>query len=94
MSTIDAPLVYAFQTPQGGWRVTGSARFARFGGMGLSGGTSPEEIVAQFPSLSPEQVYGAIAFYLHRQREIDEYLKDQEEEWEKLPPNRRHDWLP
>jgi hypothetical protein len=42
---------------------------------------SPEAIVEEFPTLSPEQVYGAIAFYLHNKSEIDQYLREQLERW-------------
>jgi hypothetical protein len=45
-------------------------------------GISPERIRADFPTLNLEQVYGAIAFYLSRQSEIDEYLLKSEEEYE------------
>ncbi len=38
-------------------------------------GLSPETIARDcFPSLSLEQVYGAIAYYLGHQADIDEYL--------------------
>ena len=43
---------------------------------------SPEAIVANFPTLTLEQVYGAIAFYLSKQSEIDEYLRKSEEAYE------------
>jgi uncharacterized protein (DUF433 family) len=45
-------------------------------------GASPETIKGSFPTLTLEQVYGAIAFYLSRQPEIDEYLRKSEEEYE------------
>lgn len=35
------------------------------------GGESPETIQQNFPSLTLEQVYGAIAFYLGHQTEVD-----------------------
>jgi len=47
-------------------------------------GESPESIVDAFPSLKLEQVYGAIAFYLGHQAEIDDYLEQGEVEFEKL----------
>jgi len=37
-------------------------------------GASPESIVDEFPTLTLEQVYGAIAFYLANRSEIDQYL--------------------
>jgi uncharacterized protein (DUF433 family) len=48
------------------------------------GGQSPEGIVDSFPTLSLEQVYGAITFYLSNRDEIDAYLKQGEEEFEAL----------
>jgi uncharacterized protein (DUF433 family) len=47
-------------------------------------GKSPESIAQDFPLLSLEQVYGAIAFYLGSRELIDAYLKEGEEEFEKL----------
>ncbi len=47
-------------------------------------GASPESIQRSFSSLSLEQVYGAITFYLAHQEEIDQYLLDGEAEFEKL----------
>jgi len=37
-------------------------------------GSSPEAIQEDFPLLTRAQVYGAIAYYLDHQTEIDEYL--------------------
>ena len=47
-------------------------------------GESPEGIVQSFPSLSLEQVYGAIAYYLAHRAEIDEHLKRGEARFEEL----------
>lgn len=40
-------------------------------------GDSPESIRESFPSLSLEQVYGAITFYLANQQTVDAYLKEE-----------------
>ncbi|MEP6717100.1 MAG: DUF433 domain-containing protein [Terriglobia bacterium] len=45
-------------------------------------GLSPEAIQEDFPLLKLAQIYGAIAFYLDHQAEIDKYLKDSESEFE------------
>src|SRR5258708_11394373 len=45
-------------------------------------GHSAETIQQQYPALSLEEVYGAIAFYLSNQGEIREYLKQQDKLWE------------
>jgi uncharacterized protein (DUF433 family) len=47
-------------------------------------GASPESIQRSFPSLTLEQIYGAITFYLSHQEEINQYLLDGEAEHEKL----------
>jgi uncharacterized protein (DUF433 family) len=47
-------------------------------------GRSPEAIAEEFPSLSAEQVYGAIAYYLGHRAEIDGYLQEQSERWRQL----------
>lgn len=53
-------------------------------------GLSPESIQADcFPTLTLEQVYGALAFYLHNVEEIDEYLKQSETEEEVFKENLR-----
>ncbi|MGL6338051.1 MAG: DUF433 domain-containing protein [Waterburya sp.] len=47
-------------------------------------GESPESIAQNFPLLSLEQVYGAIAFYLANRELIDTYLEEDEVEFERL----------
>ncbi len=46
---------------------------------------SPEEIAIGYPTLNLEQIYATITFYLHHQKEIDQYLerwrKYTEESW-------------
>ena len=49
-------------------------------------GESPETIRQNFPSLILEQVYGAIAFYLGHQAEVDANIREGEEELERLVP--------
>lgn len=46
-------------------------------------GRSPEAIHDNFPSLTRAQIYGAIAFYLDHQGEIDRYLEKTEREFER-----------
>lgn len=41
-------------------------------------GSAPESIRDMYPALNLEQVYGAIAYYLAKQSEIDPYLEEQE----------------
>jgi uncharacterized protein (DUF433 family) len=54
-------------------------------------GLSPETIVAEcFPVLTLEQAYGAIAYYLAHQSEIDVYLKEADAEFEVLRQTARN----
>ena len=46
-------------------------------------GQSPEAIQEDFPLLKRSQIYGAIAFYLDHQAEIDKYLVDTKREFER-----------
>jgi uncharacterized protein (DUF433 family) len=41
-------------------------------------GNSPEAIQQSFPSLKLAQIYGAIAFYLDHQAEVQRYLENEE----------------
>ena len=47
-------------------------------------GLSPESIVENFGTLTLEQVYGAITYYLAHQAEIDAHLQRQREKFETL----------
>ena len=49
-------------------------------------GERPETIQQEFPSLSLEQVYGAIAFYLAHQAEVDANILEGEEQVQRLIP--------
>lgn len=50
-------------------------------------GESPEEVTLRYRSLTLEQVYATITYYLHKQELLDEYLeqwrKDTESAWHK-----------
>jgi uncharacterized protein (DUF433 family) len=47
-------------------------------------GSSPESIREDFEGLSLPHVYGAIAFYLDHQAEVDAYLVTRKEHWLEL----------
>lgn len=47
-------------------------------------GLSPESIVDSFDTLTLEEVYGAIAFYLGHRDVIDAYLKKSEAQFDEL----------
>jgi uncharacterized protein (DUF433 family) len=44
-------------------------------------GHSAETIAQQYPALQLEEVYGAIAYYLANQADVDQYLRNQAEVW-------------
>ena len=55
-------------------------------------GYTPEEIAANLPSLSPEQIHATITYYLHNRAEVDAYLarlaawrEQHYREWESSP---------
>ena len=47
-------------------------------------GSSPESIREDFEGLSLPHVYGAIAFYLDNQTDVDAYLAARKEQWLEL----------
>jgi uncharacterized protein (DUF433 family) len=47
-------------------------------------GCSPESIREDFEGLTLAQVYGAIAFYLDHQAQVDAYLAQRMEQWAEL----------
>ena len=52
-------------------------------------GASPESITRSFPVVTLEEVYGALTFYLANKDAVDEYLKREEAEFEKMREERR-----
>lgn len=47
-------------------------------------GASPEAIPGDFEGLTRAKVYGAIAFCLDHQAELDQYLAKRQEKWREL----------
>ncbi len=47
-------------------------------------GESPEGIAESFPALTLEQVLGSLAFYLANREEMDQYLRQGAEDFERL----------
>jgi uncharacterized protein (DUF433 family) len=67
----------------GGYYVTGTRVSLDSVVYAFNRGDSPERILEEFPLLDKlSRVYGAIAFYLDRQAEIDKYLEETEREFE------------
>lgn len=79
-----AAIEYVETLPAGGWRIAGSRVSLASIVHQYWEGKSPEAIVEEFPTLSAERVYGAIAFYLHHRQEVDEFLVQLDAEFEKL----------
>ena len=80
----DTTVCYVAQTPQGGWRIVDSRVSLDSVVHAWLAGRQPEAIADSLPSLSLEQIHGAIAFYLRHREDIDTYLADQDERWEEL----------
>jgi uncharacterized protein (DUF433 family) len=68
----------------GAYRVTGTRVSLDSVVYAFVNGASPESIVDSFPALTLEQVYGAIAYYLAHQAEVDAYLRQGEAEFTAL----------
>ena len=75
---------YVEKTPQGGWRITGTRVSLDSLVHAYWEGRTPEAIAVDFPTISLEQIHGAIAFYLGNRQEIDAYLSTQGTKWEAL----------
>jgi uncharacterized protein (DUF433 family) len=73
---------YVERTPTGGYRIAGSRISLDSVVHAWWDGRLPEAIANDFPSLSLEQVHGAIAFYLANRSDIDRYLSDQDSAWQ------------
>ncbi len=80
----EAAAIYVQKTPEGGWRVADSRVSLDSIVHAYWEGKSPEAIIEEFPALSAEQVYGAIAFYLRNRADIDHYLSQQDKKWRRL----------
>ena len=80
----DSHTEYVRAMPDGGWRV-GNSRVSLDSVIHCYWqGLSPEAIVDEFPSLTAEEVYGAIAWYLGDQVEVDQHLGQQDVRWQQL----------
>jgi uncharacterized protein (DUF433 family) len=80
----DTAVEYVQRTVDGTWRITDSRVSLDSVVLAYWDGKSPEAIAEEFPTLSAEYVYGAIAFYLRNKGEIDQYLSQQAHRWERL----------
>ena len=76
---------------EGGYYVAGTRVSLDSVVYAFRGGDSAETIQQNFPSLTLEQVYGAVAFYLAHRAEIDANIREGEEELDRTvqPVSRR-----
>lgn len=80
----DTAVEYVYQTVDGAWRITNSRVSLDSVVHAYWEGKSPEAIAEEFPTLSVEYVYGAIAFYLRHKKKVDAFLSQQAHQWEHL----------
>jgi uncharacterized protein (DUF433 family) len=81
---VETATSYVFQTAERGWRIADTRVSLDSVVHAYLEGQSPEAIALDFPSLSLEQIHGALAFYLRHREEIDGYLVAQNARWEQL----------
>ncbi len=73
------------ETHDGGYWVTGTRVSLDSIALAFLQGLSPETIAGEcFPTLTLEQVYGAIAYYLAHRPQIDAYLAQADAEFDSL----------
>ncbi|MGH7827828.1 MAG: DUF433 domain-containing protein [Candidatus Binatia bacterium] len=72
------------RTGEGVWRIAGTRVSLDSVVYSFKEGATPEEICQDYPALSLAQVYGAIAYYLNNQQQIDTYLKEEKQASENL----------
>ena len=72
------------ETREGAYRISGTRVSLDSIVYAFLRGAAPESIAQSFPALTLEEVYGAIAFYLAHQTEIEAYLREGEREFEAL----------
>lgn len=66
-------------TPDGTWRIVGTRVSLDSVVYAFRQGSTPEEICQDFPALSLDQAYAAIAYYLHYRQAVDAYLTAQDQ---------------
>lgn len=73
---------YVWQNDQGNWRIGACDVSLDSIILAFQDGLSAETIQQLYPALSLEEVYGAVAFYLANEQEIDQYLLAQQACWQ------------
>lgn len=85
---------YVRMDANGAWRVADTHVMLDSVVAAFHEGHSAETIQGQYPSLSLEQVYGAITYYLSHRQEIDRYLNQQDATWAKWQERAERDASP
>jgi uncharacterized protein (DUF433 family) len=81
----EAPMAKEYvQQHDGGFWITGTRVSLDSIVYAFLRGSSPESIAQSFPILKLEEVYGAIAYYLAHQEEVDASLRQNDREFETL----------
>ncbi|MGH9837199.1 MAG: DUF433 domain-containing protein [Blastocatellia bacterium] len=75
---------YVTKLESGGYRLTGSRVSLDSVAYDWNNGLSPESIVQNFQTLTLEQVYGAVAFYLAHRDEVDAAIQRNREKFDEL----------
>lgn len=75
----DAPIPLTSDT-HGVFRVSGTRITLDTLIAAFEGGATVEEIVQQYPSLDPADVYAVIGYYLHHLAEVAAYLRQRQEQ--------------
>jgi uncharacterized protein (DUF433 family) len=81
----DAPLkeiIPIFTDANGRMRVSGTRVLLDLIVYAYHQGQTPENIVQMYPSLSLEQIYLAIGYYLRNRNDVDAYIKQMEQDAE------------
>ena len=78
---------YVESMPDGGYRIAGTRVSLDSIVHAYWDGQQPESIVANFPTISLEQVHGAIAYYLRNRSAIDRDMAMRNESWDELRKN-------
>jgi uncharacterized protein (DUF433 family) len=84
MIAMDQPKTYVRMDEHGVYRVANTRVMYDSVLAGFHRGDSPETIRQQYPSLSLEEIYGSITYYLANRAEVDAYLQRQEAVWEEF----------
>lgn len=82
-TAVSGPSSYVRRDADGVFRVTGTPVSLDSVVVAFEHGESPESISQAYPALSLEQVYGAITYYLAHEQEVDAYLRERDQVWQR-----------